>query len=112
MLHPVLARALVTAHTEDQLRAAARWHTIRLARRARATRDGDLDRRKTIRVDSTAWTAPAQADGMTPAETAEAAQWPCQSVVDVRSGARAGTDRASSRPRPASSPARTSRGSR
>ena len=39
MLHPALARALVTAHIEDQLRAAARWHTIRLARRERATRD-------------------------------------------------------------------------
>ena len=33
MLHPALARALATAHTEDQLRAAARWHTIRRARR-------------------------------------------------------------------------------
>ena len=26
MLHPALARALATAHIEDQLRAAARWH--------------------------------------------------------------------------------------
>ena len=42
MLHPALARALATAHIEDQLRAAARWRTIRLARRARATRGGDL----------------------------------------------------------------------
>jgi hypothetical protein len=33
MLHPALTRALATAHIEDQLRAAARWHTIRLARR-------------------------------------------------------------------------------
>ena len=33
MLHPALARALTTARIDDQLRAAARWHTIRLARR-------------------------------------------------------------------------------
>ena len=33
MLHPALARALATARIEDQLRAAARWRTIRLARR-------------------------------------------------------------------------------
>jgi hypothetical protein len=33
MLHPALARALATAHVEDQLRAAARWQTIRRARR-------------------------------------------------------------------------------
>ena len=58
MLHPALARALATAHIEDQLRAAARWHTIRLARRARATRGGDPNRRTAIRVDSTTWTAP------------------------------------------------------
>jgi hypothetical protein len=33
LLHPALARALVTAHIEDQHRAAARRRTIRLARR-------------------------------------------------------------------------------
>ena len=33
MLHPALTRALATAHIEDLHRAAARWHTIRLARR-------------------------------------------------------------------------------
>jgi hypothetical protein len=33
MLHPALARAIVTAHVEDQLRAAARWQTIRRAPR-------------------------------------------------------------------------------
>lgn len=33
MLPPALALALATAHTEDRLRAAARWHTIRGARR-------------------------------------------------------------------------------
>ena len=36
MLHPALARALATAHIEDLHRAAARRHTIRLARRAAA----------------------------------------------------------------------------
>ena len=34
MLHPALTRALATAHIEDQRRAAARRHAIRLARRA------------------------------------------------------------------------------
>jgi hypothetical protein len=33
MLHPALTRALATARIEDELRAAARRHTIRLARR-------------------------------------------------------------------------------
>ncbi len=42
MLHPALARALATSHIEDQLRTAARWRTIRLARRARAKRGGDV----------------------------------------------------------------------
>lgn len=42
MLHTALARALATARIEDQIRAAARWHTIRDARSARATSDGDL----------------------------------------------------------------------
>ena len=41
MLHPALARALATAQVEDQLRSAARWRTIRLARQARAIRGGD-----------------------------------------------------------------------
>jgi hypothetical protein len=33
MLHPDLARALAAAHIQDQHRAAARSHTIRLAGR-------------------------------------------------------------------------------
>jgi hypothetical protein len=33
MLHPAFTRALATAHIEDQLRAAARWHAIRRALR-------------------------------------------------------------------------------
>jgi hypothetical protein len=32
MLHPALSRALATAHIEDLHRAAAKRHTIRLAR--------------------------------------------------------------------------------
>ena len=68
MLHPAVARALATVHIEDLHRAAARWHTIRLARRARAARGGHSDRDTSIRVDSATWTAPAQADGMTPTE--------------------------------------------
>ncbi len=40
MLHPALARALVTARVEDQRRAAARWRTISRARRvARESRE-------------------------------------------------------------------------
>jgi hypothetical protein len=34
MLHPALARTLAGAHIDDLHRAAARWHTIRLAHRA------------------------------------------------------------------------------
>jgi len=68
MLHPDLARALVTAHIEDLHRGAARWHAIRLASRARAARGGHSDRDTAIRVDSATWTAPAHADGMTPTE--------------------------------------------
>jgi hypothetical protein len=33
MLHPVLTQALATAHIEDQVRAAARWHAVPRARR-------------------------------------------------------------------------------
>jgi len=111
MLHPALARALATARVEDQLRAAARWRTIRLARRARATRGGDLqspysDPRRLDYVDRA-----RQARGMTRTEIPQAAVWPCQSVLDVRSGPRAGIDRASSKAQPASSDTRTSRGS-
>ena len=68
MSHHALARALASAHIDDQHRAAARWHTIRLARRARAARGGHSVRDTAIRVDSATWTAPAQADGMTPTE--------------------------------------------
>jgi hypothetical protein len=111
MLHPALARALATARIEDQLRAAARWHTIRLARRARAPRGGHSNRGTATRVDSTTSTAPAQPRGMTRTETLPAPRWPCESVIDARSGPRAGIDRASNEARPASSHTRTSGGS-
>ena len=110
MLHPALARALATARIEDQLRAAARWRTVRLARRARATR-GDFNRRTATRADSTTSTAPAQARGTTRTETPQAALWSRQAVVDACSGPRAAIDRASSEARPASAHTRTSRGS-
>ncbi len=97
MLHPALARALATAHIEDLHRAAARWHTLRLARRVahepRAAATPTAIQRSAS--ESAAWTSCAPADGMTPAETPQAALWPCQSVVDVSSGPRAGIDRAS-----------------
>jgi hypothetical protein len=57
MLHPDLARAIVTAHIEDLHRAAARRRTIRLARRVArephvaATPIDDA----ATRVDSAAW---------------------------------------------------------
>jgi hypothetical protein len=111
MLHPALVQALATAHIEDLHRAAARRHTIRLARRVahepRVAATPIAIQRSAF--ESAAWTSCAQADGMTPTETAQADLRPCQSVVDVRSGARAGIDRASSRERPASSLTRTSR---
>lgn len=105
MLHPSLARALATAHIEDLHRAAARRHTIRLARRVahepRAAAPSIAIQRSAS--EPAAWTSSAQADGMTQTETTQAALWPCQS-----SGPRAGIDRASSRERPASSLTRTS----
>jgi hypothetical protein len=113
MLHPGLARALATAHIEDLHRAAARRHTIRLARRVvheprvAAIPIALLRSASTRRPE----TPRAQADGMTQTEIPQAALWPCQSVVDVRSGPRAGIDPASSKERPASSLTRTSRGS-
>jgi hypothetical protein len=113
MLHPALAGALATAHIEDLHRAAARWHTIPLARRVvhepRVTATSIAIQRSPS--ESAAWTSCAQADGMTRTDTAQAALWPCQSVIDVRSGPRAGIDRASSKARPASPHTRTSRGS-
>ena len=57
MLHPDLARALAAAHIEDLHRAAARRHTIRLARRvAHEPHVGGHSNSDTaIRVDSATW---------------------------------------------------------
>jgi hypothetical protein len=110
MLHPALARALATAHIEDLQRAAARSHTIRLARRVV---HGPRVASTPIAVLRSASTrlrgrrAP-QADGVTRTEIPQAALWPCQPVLGVRSGSRAGIDPASGRERPASSLTRTS----
>jgi hypothetical protein len=97
MLHPALARALATAHIEDLHRAAGRWHTIRLAHRAAhephvAATPTAIQRSAS---ESAAWTSCAPAASMTPTETGQGALWPCQSVVDVPSGTRAGIDLAS-----------------
>ena len=113
MLHPALSRALATVHIEDLQRAAARRHTIRLARRVVREPRVAATPIALLRSVSTRLRGRRvpQADGMTRTEISQAAPWPCQSVVDVRSGPRAGIDPASSRERPASSLTRTSCGS-
>src|SRR5689334_9553704 len=97
MLHPALARELASAHIDDLHRAAARWHTIRLAHRAahepRVAATSTAIQRSAS--EPAASTSGAPAAGMTPTETAQAALSPCQSVVDVPSGPRAGIDLAS-----------------
>lgn len=96
MLHPALARALASAHNDDLHRAAALAHDpSRPSRRARATRGGHFNRHTATASESAAGTSCAPAAGMTPTETAQAARWPCQSIVDVPSGPRAGIDLAS-----------------
>ena len=97
MLHPDVARTLASAHIDDLHRAAARSHTIRLAHHdahepREAATSTAIERSAS---ESAAWTSCAPAAGMTPTETAQAAPWPCQSVVDVPSGPRAGIDLAS-----------------
>ena len=114
MLHPALSRALATAHIEDLHRAAAPGHTIRLARRVVHEPRVAATPIAVLRSASTRLRgrrAP-QADGMTRTETPQAALRPRQSVVDVRSGPRAGIDPASSRERPAPTLIRTSCGSK
>ena len=97
MLHSALAQTVASAHIDDLHRAAGRWHTIRLARRAahepRVSATPTAIQRSAS--ESAAWTSCAPAAGMTPTETAQAALRPCQSVVDVPSGPRAGIDLAS-----------------
>ena len=72
MLHPAFTRALATAHIEDLHRAAARRHTIRLARHAahepRVAATPTAMQRSAS--ESAAWTSCAPAAGMTPTETA------------------------------------------
>jgi len=97
MVHPALARALANAHIDDLHRAAARWHTIRLAHRAahepRVAATSTAIQRSAS--EPAAWTSCSPAAGMTPTETAQVAPSPCQSVVVVPSGPRAGIDLAS-----------------
>ncbi len=109
MLHPALARALATARIEDQLRAAGRWHTIRLARRARATPDGDLqspdsEPRRLDYVDC------ARPDPRHDTHRDSPSSPMAMPIRRRRLRPRAGIDRASSKARPASSHTRTSRG--
>jgi hypothetical protein len=112
MLHPALSQALATAHIEDLHRAAERHRQIRLARRVVHEPRVAATPIAVLRSASTRLRGRrAQADVMTRTEISQAARWPCQSVVDVRSGPRAGIDPASSRERPASSLTRTSCGS-
>ena len=111
MLHPALARALATAHIEDLQRAAARRHTIRLARRvAHEPRVAATS----IAVQRSASTQPRglrapRPDGMTRTETRSSSPMAMPIRRRRRSGPRAGIDRASSKERPASSLTRTSR---
>jgi hypothetical protein len=92
MLHPALTRALTSAHIDDLHRAAARWHTIRLTHRAAhephvAATPTAIQRSAS---EPAARTPCAPTAGITPTETAQAALWPCQPVVDVPSRPRAG----------------------
>ncbi len=112
-MHPALTRALGTAHIEDLHRAAERDRQISLARRVVHEPRVAATPISALRSASTRLRGRrAQADGMTRTEIPQAALWPCQSVVDVRSVPRAGIDPvASNRERPASSLTRTSCGS-
>jgi hypothetical protein len=113
MVHPALTRALATAHVEDLHRAAARARTIRLARGVVHEPHTAATPIAVLRSASTRLRGRrAQAGGMTRIEIPQSALWPYQSVVDVRSGPRAGIEPASSGERPASSLPRTSCGSK
>ncbi len=74
MLHPALARALVTAHIEDLHRAAARRHAIRFARRVVREPRVAPTPIVVLRSASTRLRGRrAQADGMTRTEIPQAA---------------------------------------
>lgn len=111
MLHSALARALATARSEDQIRAAARWRIIRLGRRARATRGGDpqstySDPRPIDYVD-------CGRPGPRHDTNRDSPSSPVARPIRRRRrlGPRGGLDPASSKARTASSHKRTSRGS-
>src|SRR6478672_1586141 len=93
MLHPALARALASGHIDDLHRAAARWHTIRLAHRAahepRVAATSTATQQSAS--ESAAWTSCAPAAGMTPTETAQAAASD-KGSYDARARARADTN--------------------
>ena len=110
-MHPAIARALATAYVEDQLRAASRWRNIRLVRRARATRGGDLqsphgDPRQPDYVDCA---RPGTRHDTNRDSPSGHATMPIRRRR--RFVPRAGIHRASSEARTASSHTRTSRGS-
>jgi hypothetical protein len=110
MLHTALARAVATARIEDQLRAAARWHTNRLARRARAMRGADpqspySDPRRLDYVDCARPGPRHDANRESPSSPM------AMPIRRRRLRPRARIDRASSEARAASSHTRTPRGS-
>jgi hypothetical protein len=76
MIHSALAQTVASAHIDDLHRAAGRWRTMRLARRA--AREPRVAATPTAMQrsasESAAWTSCLPAAGMTPAETAQAAQ--------------------------------------
>jgi hypothetical protein len=110
-MHPALARALATAYIEDQLRAASRWRTIRLARRARATRGGDLQSPYSDprRLDDVDCARPGPRHDTNRDSPSSPIAMPIRRRR--RLGPQARIDRASSKAPPASSHTRTSRGS-
>jgi len=93
MLHPALTQALAAAHIEDLHRAAARRRTIRLA--GRVAHEPRVTATPIAKLRSAATRLRGrvpQADGTTRTEIPQPVLWPCQSVVDVRSGRRARID--------------------
>lgn len=96
MPHPTLAQALASARIDDLHRAAARWHTIRVAHRAahKARVAATATAIQQPACQPAAWHSCPPAAGMTASETADAA-WARQPVVDVPTGPAAGIDLAS-----------------
>jgi hypothetical protein len=112
MLHHALTRARAMAHIEDLHRAASRDRRARLACHGVHKPRVAAAPIAVLRSASTRLRGRrAQADAVTRTEIPQTASRPCQSVVGVRSGRRAGIDPASSKERPASSLTRTPCGS-